>query len=252
MGTLLACEAIEKYYGSDGERFKALDRVSLRAAEGEFLSVMGPSGSGKSTLLYALSGMDAVDAGKVSFGGRDLAGMGERELADLRRGGMGFVFQQPTFLRSLSILDNIVLPALNRDRGGKAALFGRARELMARAGIAGLEDRAISKVSGGQLQRAGICRALMGAPRIVFGDEPTGALNSASAREIMELLSSINKDGTALLLVTHDAAVAAWSSRVLFMRDGSAVSELRLGPAELGDLDGRTQAVRARLRELGM
>lgn len=252
MAVVLAGEKIEKSYGSGSEKSAVLNGVSLSVGDGEFVSVMGPSGSGKSTLLYVLSGMDTVDGGKVAFEGRDLSLLGERELADLRRTGMGFVFQQPTFLKNLNIIDNVVLPSYNRRTETAARLVERARALLERTGIADLEKREISKVSGGQLQRAGICRSLMGNPRIVFGDEPTGALNSASAREIMELFSDINRDGTAVVLVTHDSSVAAWSDRVLFMRDGAIVNEYSFPQDGKKDIEERTIAVRERLRLLGM
>lgn len=252
MAVLLSAENIEKSYGTGNEKCAVLGGVSLSVGYGEFVSVMGPSGSGKSTLLYAISGMDSLDGGRVAFGGRDLSALRERELADLRRTGMGFVFQQPAFLKNLNIIDNVVLPSYNRRTERASRLYERARSLLERTGIAELEKREPGKVSGGQLQRAGICRALMGKPRIVFGDEPTGALNSAAAREIMELFSEINREGTAVVLVTHDASVAAWSDRILFMRDGAIVSGHSFGRDGTKDIEARTAAVRERLRELGM
>ncbi|MCG2783954.1 MAG: ABC transporter ATP-binding protein, partial [Anaerolineae bacterium] len=193
--------------------------------QGEFVSVMGPSGSGKSTLMFALSGMDRVDSGKVAFDGLDLSALTDNELADTRRTKMGFVFQQPTLLKNLNILDNIILPSM-RD-GGKngAQLTEKVKTLMEKTGIAGLEMRDITQASGGQLQRVGICRALMSDPKIIFGDEPTGALNSKSASEIMALLADIHRTGTTLLLVTHDVKVAAQTERVLFILDGKIAGE---------------------------
>ena len=197
---------------------------------------MGPSGSGESTLMFALSGMDRVDSGKVNFDGAELSALKENELADLRRKKMGFVFQQPTLLKNLNVLDNIILPS-TRD-GGKdgAHLAEKAKMLMEKTGIAGLENRDITQASGGQLQRVGICRALMGDPKIIFGDEPTGALNSTSANEIMKLLAEIHQGGTTILLVTHDVKVAAKTERVLFMFDGQITGEYSAGTyAETGD-----------------
>jgi len=186
---------------------------------------MGPSGSGKSTLLYALSGMDNVDGGKVTFDGADLSALKENELADLRRTKMGFVFQQPTLLKNLNILDNILLPSMRDGRKNGVQLTEKARTLMEKTGIAGLEMRDITQASGGQLQRVGICRALMGDPKIIFGDEPTGALNSTSASEIMRLLAAIHRTGVTILLVTHDVKVAAKTERVLFILDGKIAGE---------------------------
>jgi putative ABC transport system ATP-binding protein len=168
-----------------------------------------------------------VDSGKVIFDDADFSALKENELADLRRTKMGFVFQQPTLLKNLNILDNIILPSM-RDGGKNGVhLIEKARALMEKTGIAGLEHRDITQASGGQLQRVGICRALMGNPKIIFGDEPTGALNSTSASEIMTILADIHRSGTTVLLVTHDVKVAAKTERVLFILDGKIAGEYR-------------------------
>ena len=225
MQTLISSENITKSFGVGAEKRNVLDGVSVDIQQGEFVAVMGPSGSGKSTLLYALSGMDRVDGGKVIFDGADLSALKENDLADLRRAKMGFVFQQPTLLRNLNILDNILLPSMRDGRKNGARLTAKARTLMETTGIAGLENRDITQASGGQLQRVGICRALMGDPKIIFGDEPTGALNSTSANEIMRLLAEIHRTGVTILLVTHDVKVAAKAGRALFILDGKIADE---------------------------
>jgi putative ABC transport system ATP-binding protein len=235
MEAIITGTNIVKTFGKGGEQAKALAGVDVQISKGEFVAVMGPSGSGKSTLLFALSGMDAITSGSVKFGGVELSELGEKKLADTRRTKMGFVFQQPTMLKNLNLLDNLILPAAQA-RKKTGVLAEKAKALMARTGIAGLEARDITEVSGGQLQRAGICRALMNEPQILFADEPTGALDSKSAEEIMGLLVEINRDGTAILLVTHDAKVAARASRVLFTKDGNIVSDLPLGKSGGGDL----------------
>ncbi len=256
MKTMIRGEQIVKSFGAGAEKTRVLDEVSVEIREGEFVSVMGPSGSGKSTLMYALSGMDSIDGGRVIFGDKELSALPEQELADLRRTRMGFVFQQPTLLKNLNLLDNIILPSMRDNRKNAAGLVEKARALMQKTGIAELEKRETAQVSGGQLQRAGICRALMGNPQVIFGDEPTGALNSSAAEEIMELLSAINEEGTTVVLVTHDAKVAARSGRILFMRDGAIVSELLLprsgGGSGPKDMDSRVKAVLARMQELGI
>lgn len=229
-----------------------LDGVSVEVFQGEFVAVMGPSGSGKSTLLFALSGTDDVNGGKVVVAGKDLAILGEHVLSDLRRTTMGFVFQQPTMLSNLNLLDNILLPTMRDKRRKTASLTKKARQLMKRVGIAGLEHRDITQVSGGQLQRAGICRALMNNPDIIFADEPTGALNSQSAQEMMDIFSEINGEGTAIMLVTHDATVAARAERILFMRDGNIVSELKLNKFTGTDLEDRIGQVTVKMREIGI
>ncbi len=243
-------ENIVKSYGEGDERCYVLDGVSVEINKGEFVAVMGPSGSGKSTLMFVLSGMDRVDGGRVTFDGMDLSALREDELADLRRTKMGYVFQQPTLLRNLSILDNIILPSMHGNRKNAAKLIVKAKMLMKKVGISGLENRDITQVSGGQLQRAGICRALMNSPEIIFGDEPTGALNSKSAQEIMDIFTDINREGTAVMLVTHDAKVAAHAERIMFMRDGKIVSEMKFTKCSGKDIDDRTKKVTAKMREI--
>lgn len=252
MKKIIIGDHIIKSFGEGDEKRNVLDGVSAYINEGEFVAVMGPSGSGKSTLMFALSGTDGVNGGKVTVDGRDLSEIGENELSDIRRTKMGFVFQQPTMLKNLNILDNIILPSMRGNRKNAAKITEKARALMKRVGISELEKRDITQVSGGQLQRAGICRALMNSPRIIFGDEPTGALNSQSAQEIMDLFSEINAEGTAVMLVTHDAKVAARTERIMFMRDGTIVSELKLPKFDGTNMDDRIEKVTVKMRGIGI
>lgn len=252
MKKIMIGENIVKSFQVGHEKQIVLDGVSIEINEGEFVSVMGPSGSGKSTLLYALSGMDDINGGKVSFDGKDLSLLSEKELADIRRTKMGFVFQQPILLKNLNILDNIILPAMRDNRKSAEKITEKARALMKKVGIAGLENRDITQVSGGQLQRAGICRALISNPEMIFGDEPTGALNSKTAQEMMDIISEINSEGTAVILVTHDAKVAARTERIMFMRDGKIVSEMRLEKSSGTDMEDRTKKVMVKMREIGI
>jgi len=252
MKKIIIGDHIEKCFGEGDEKRNVLNGVSVEINEGEFVAVMGPSGSGKSTLMFALSGTDSVNGGKVVVDGKDLSKVDENGLSDLRRTTMGFVFQQPTMLKNLNILDNIILPSMRDNRKNAANITEKARVLMKRVGIAELEKRDITQVSGGQLQRAGICRALMNSPRVIFGDEPTGALNSTTAQEIMDIFSEINAEGTAVMLVTHDAKVAARTERILFMRDGNIVSDLKLPKFNGTDMDGRIEKVTMKMREIGI
>lgn len=252
MKKIIIGENIVKSFGEGDEKHNVLAGVSVEINEGEFVSVMGPSGSGKSTLMFALSGMDNIDGGKVTFGGKNLSELKEKELSDIRRTKMGFVFQQPTLLKNLNILDNIILPVIRDNKKNAAKITENAKNLMRKVGIEGLENRNITQVSGGQLQRAGICRALMSSPEIIFGDEPTGALNSKSAQEIMNIFSEINEDGTAIMLVTHDAKVAARTERIMFMRDGKIVSEMKLPRFKGTDIDERMEKVTEKMREIGI
>lgn len=243
---------IVKIFGTGEEQVKALNSVNAQIKRGDFTAVMGPSGSGKTTLLHVLSGMDSITGGSVKFMDKELSGLNEDGLADIRRTKMGFIFQQPAMLKNLNLLDNIILPAALGGRRAAAGSVQRARVLMKEMGIGGLEHRDTSAVSGGQLQRAGICRALMNHPEILFADEPTGALNSKSAEEIMGLLVDINRNGTAILLVTHDALVAAKADRVLFTKDGAIVSDLLLQKFSETDMGTRTKRVLARMAAIGI
>ncbi|MDR2043274.1 MAG: ABC transporter ATP-binding protein [Clostridium sp.] len=252
MKTMIQGKSIVKTFGKAGEKTTALAGVDITVMEGEFVAVMGASGSGKSTLLYSVSGMDSIDSGSVMFDGKELSELGENELSDVRRTKMGFVFQQPTMLKNLNLLDNIILSSAQENRKNAAALVDQAKSLMEKAGINGLESRDITEVSGGQLQRAGICRALMSRPKVLFGDEPTCALNSAASSEIMQILSEINADGTTIMLVTHDPRIAAVAEKVLFMRDGKIETELQLSKYSGSGFEGRINKVSEKMMEIGV
>lgn len=198
-----------------------LREVSFAITEGDFVAVMGPSGSGKSTLLYSVSGMDRISSGKVWFGKRELSAMDEEMLAAFRLTKMGFVFQQAQMLKNLNIFDNIILPGLVAQKEPAAVIRKRAEGLMAKMEIADIGKRDIREVSGGQLQRASICRAMINLPQILFLDEPTGALNSAAADQVMAILEELNREGMTIMTVTHDPRVAARAKRVIYIRDGS-------------------------------
>jgi putative ABC transport system ATP-binding protein len=214
-----------------------LHGVDLQVDRGESVAVMGPSGSGKSTLLYAVSGMDTVSVGAVDFDGEELTSLSQARLGRLRLGTMGFVFQQPQLLTDLTLLDNVVLPGFTARMRPRRDVVARARDLMRRAGVGDLADRDVTQASGGQLQRVGICRALINDPTVVFADEPTGALDSNATADVLRLLHSINADGTTLVTVTHDPGVAAHAGRVLAMRDGTVEAELVLGAVNIDDTD---------------
>lgn len=217
-----------------------LKDVDLEIEKGEFVAVMGPSGSGKSTLLYNVSSMDQVSSGSVVFNGQELNGAQET-LAKIRLNSMGFIFQDINLLKNLSLIDNVMFPALVSKAADKRAVNERAKELMEMTGVAQLANNSITQASGGQLQRVAICRALINHPDIIFGDEPTGALDSKSTEEIMDILSEINEKGTTVMLVTHDAKVAAKSERVLYMMDGRIVAQ-----KQLGKYDARVNNAKAR------
>ena len=253
MNTILAAKDLCKTYVVNKREHTVLNNVSLQIESGEYVSVMGPSGSGKSTLLYNISGMDKMTSGSVLFKGTELATLSEKEMSTLRLHEMGFVFQQINLLKNLGIIDNIVVSAYMAKNGSRKEVIQFARELMAKTGIGELADNDITQASGGQLQRAAICRALINKPDIIFGDEPTGALNSKSANEIMEILRDINESGTTIMLVTHDVKVAAKTERVLFMRDGKIEGDYHLGKLQAADEDSleREQKLLNWLLEMG-
>ncbi|MBV1756439.1 MAG: ABC transporter ATP-binding protein [Dethiosulfatibacter sp.] len=205
-----------------------LKDVNLEIEEGEFVSVMGPSGSGKSTLLYNVSGMDRLTSGSVKLNNVEISGLKEEELAKIRLNNMGFIFQDINLLKNLSLIDNVMFPALLSKDADKTKVNQKAKKLMEMTGIENIADNNITQASGGQLQRAGICRALINDPDIIFGDEPTGALDSKSAGEIMSILADINKQGTTVMLVTHDVKVAAKTERILYMLDGNIVAQKKM------------------------
>ena len=195
------------------------------------IAVMGPSGSGKSTLLYAVSGMDDITAGEVEFCGKRISELSAKELAGLRLEEMGFIFQQMYMLKNLTVLDNIILPACQSDKikESRKETVQRGQDLMRKLGIIEIADNDINEVSGGQLQRACICRSMMNRPKVIFADEPTGALNRTSSEEVMEELAKINNEGTTIMLVTHDVKVAAKCTRVMYIVDGNIAGEYNLG-----------------------
>lgn len=227
-----------------------LHGVDLQVHDGELVAVMGPSGSGKSTLLHTISGMDTMTGGTVSVAGQDLGSLSQKQLARLRLTTMGFVFQHGHLLTNLCLLDNVVLPAYLAGLAPREELNRRALALMERMGVAGLATRDVSEASGGQLQRIGICRALINEPTIVLGDEPTGALDSTAAAEVLDILGEINAEGTTVVLVTHDATVAARADRVLYMVDGRIVADRQQGRCAAVDLERRHGGVAAWLTEL--
>jgi putative ABC transport system ATP-binding protein len=230
-----------------------LNDVNLDIEEGEFVSVMGPSGSGKSTLLYNISGMDRITSGSVKFKGREIGKLKEEELAMIRLETMGFIFQDINLLKNLSVIDNVMFPALVSKDADKNAVNQKAKKLLEMTGIEKLADNNITQGSGGQLQRVGICRALINDPDIIFGDEPTGALDSKSTEEIMSILADINKKGTTIMLVTHDVKVAAKTERVLYMIDGNIVAQKKMSKydAQHNDMKEREERIMKWLAENG-
>lgn len=207
---------IEKKFGE----INIINGISMEVNKGDFIAIMGPSGSGKSTLLYSISGMDEITGGSVWFDGENLSAMEEEERAQMRLKKMGFVFQNAQMLKTLTILDNIILPGLVAGEEDADTIRNRAVDLMEQMGISQIADRDIRKVSGGQLQRASICRAMINNPEILFMDEPTGALNSEATEQVLEILKKLNEQGVTIVMVTHDPKVAEKTKKIIYIKDG--------------------------------
>lgn len=229
MNNVLEVKNLCKTYIINKRQNNVLKNVNFSIEEGEMTAIMGPSGSGKSTLLYAVSGMDDITAGSVKFLGNELKALSQKELAGIRLEKMGFIFQQMYMLKNLTVLDNILLPAYQlKNKISKKQKTLKGQELMHKLGIIDIAENDINEVSGGQLQRACICRSMINSPEVIFADEPTGALNRAASDEVMEELVKLNKDGTTVILVTHDVKVAARCKRILFIIDGNIKGEYNL------------------------
>lgn len=242
---------VTKTFFSTTPPAQVLNGIDLTVREGEFLVVMGASGSGKSTLLYCISGMDRPTSGTVLLEGQDLTSLSDTEMSHVRLTKMGFVFQQAYFLSNLNIGDNILLPVLQADPKLKDVGIARVEALMERFGIAHVKEHGITEVSGGQLQRASVCRALAVEPSILFADEPTGALNSTMTIEVMDALTDVHREGTTVVMVTHDAACAARADRVIYLRDGLLVDSRELGAWDEDQTAAREEDLLAWLHEMG-
>lgn len=248
---ILRAEGVSKTFGIGPAATTVLPHIDLDVAEGEFLTVMGPSGSGKSTLLHCLSDLDRPTSGAVTLDSIALATLSDDARAQVRLTKMGFVFQQPHFLSSLSIRDNILLPALKAARAREEAIAAQVDRLLARFEISDIAHHAVSEASGGQLQRAGLCRALATWPRVIFADEPTGALGQRMSLDVMDALSDTHRDGTTIVAVTHSPTLAARASRVLYLRDGVVTDTLSLGAWTASDAVSREATLHDWLRQKG-
>ena len=253
MMNILEVQDLCKTYVVNKRQNNVLKNVNFCINEGEMVAVMGPSGSGKSTLLYSVSGMDGITAGEVKFCGKSVSKMTQNELAKLRLDEMGFIFQQMYMLKNLSVLDNVLLPACQSDkiRETRRETTERGHALMRKLGIIDIADNDINEVSGGQLQRACICRSMINRPKMIFADEPTGALNRSSSDEVMEELAKLKVEGTTIMLVTHDVKVAAKCTRILYIVDGNIQGEYRLEKYDKTRLRERERALNGWLMEMG-
>ena len=226
---MLQVQNVEKYYGSKNNVTKALNRVSFDVEAGEFLAIMGASGSGKTTLLNCISTIDTISAGKILLDGVNIAELSEEELAKFRRERLGFVFQDFNLLDTLTIEENIGL-ALALNHQNPRAVQNRVREVAGKLGITDILTKFPYQVSGGQKQRAAVARAMVAGQSLLLADEPTGALDSRASKNLLEIMTAMNRDmGATILMVTHDAYSASYAKRVLFLKDGRVFNELLRG-----------------------
>jgi len=223
---VIQTSGLKKVYPGYAARVEALKNINLEIKGGEFLAVLGPSGSGKSTLLYVLGCLDRPTEGSLVVDGKRTTGLADAELSYLRGEKFGFVFQERNLLPTMTVLDNVMLPALIRTKGRSyAEIEQRARELIDRVNLAYRIDHMAIHLSGGEQQRVAIARALINDPEVIFADEPTGSLDSASAENVMDLLSALHKRGITVVLVTHEESFTKYATRMIRLVDGSIVEE---------------------------
>jgi putative ABC transport system ATP-binding protein len=227
---IIRLAAVTKRYGSGTAATTALDDLSLDIAPGEFVSLMGPSGSGKTTLLNLIAGLDMPDAGRVVVAGRDLAGLADHQLADLRLRTLGFVFQAFNLLPALSVERNVGWP-LQFAGCSRAETARRTAEALARVGVTGRHGRWPAELSGGEQQRVAIARAIVTRPEILLADEPTGNLDSRTGQGVLDLLRALNQEErVTVVMVTHSTFAAAYGDRTLELHDGRIVHDVRVPP----------------------
>ncbi|EHK2404117.1 ABC transporter ATP-binding protein [Clostridium perfringens] len=229
MKNILSVENIEKYYGNKDNITKAIDNINFKVDKGEFVGIMGPSGSGKTTLLNCISTIDNVTTGSIVINGKDITKLKSKELEKFRRDELGFIFQDFNLLDTLTAYENIALALTIQDKKPKD-IDALIKKVAKSLGIDGILNKFPYQISGGQKQRVASARAIVTNPSLILADEPTGALDSKSARMLLDSFESLNKDLEAtILMVTHDAFTASYAHRILFIKDGKIFNELVRG-----------------------
>lgn len=247
---IITTNKLSKTFSSGGMQQHVLKNLDLEIVSGDFTVIMGASGAGKSTLMYALSGMDKPTLGSITFFDQEIAKLSNDKLAVFRRINCGFVFQQMFLLDNMSIMDNILAAGLLVSKDRKA-ITAKAKELFAQVGLSETIWRKFpTQLSGGETQRAAIVRALVNQPSVVFADEPTGALNSAAGKSVLDVLTEVNDKGQSIIMVTHDLKSARRGNRILYMRDGVIHGDCKLGKYISGDRE-RHDKLQAFLSEMG-
>ena len=245
---LLSAKEIIKAY--PGAQEPVLNRIDIEIYGGDFTIIMGPSGAGKSTLLYALSGMDTISSGQVFYKGQELGTLSEKRMAALRASEFGFVFQQTHLVSNLTLFENVVVAGFLEKGKSEHAVRDRAEELLEQMNVEKAKDRLPSEASGGEAQRAAMARAMINKPGLLFADEPTGALNRKNSEEVLDLLTSLNREGQSILMVTHDVKASIRGTRILYLEDGKILDEMPLPPFDVETAKEREEKVSAWLTAL--
>lgn len=250
MSAILEAKDLCKTFSNESVQQHVLRNLNLTIHQGDYTVIMGNSGSGKSTLLYSLSGIDRPTLGKIAYRGEEITGYNNDKLAVFRRKNCGFVFQQNFLNDTMSVLDNIVVCGLLVNKN-KKQIVARAKELVERMGLSqDILRKFPTQLSGGEQQRIAMIRAIINQPAILFADEPTGALNSQSAEQVLNVLTELNQQGQSIVMVTHDMKTARRGNRILYLKDGVIIDELKLGAYQKGDRE-RHDKLRSFLTEMG-
>ena len=226
---------LTKAYRTSDVETTALSHINIEVEAGEFIAIMGPSGCGKSTLLNVLGMLDSPDGGNYLFGGEDVAGFSESQLAEIRKNNIGFIFQSFNLVDELTVAENVMLPLLYQKVAARER-DERVQAVLERVGIAHRADHRPQQLSGGQQQRVAVARAVVTNPKLILADEPTGNLDSTNGEEVLDLLNQLNGDGTTIIMVTHDQSHADHASRVVNMLDGRVLSENVVGMQKAGEV----------------
>lgn len=248
--TILSAKELCKSYAHNGGQSHILQHIDLELYEGDFTVIMGSSGSGKSTLLYSLSGMDRATAGQVIYNGNDIVTMKENELSKLRQSDFGFIFQQMHLVSNLTLFENIAVSGYLDKSKSANDVKKHTEELLEKMNISHIKTHLPSQVSGGEQQRCAIARAVVNNPKLLFADEPTGALNRKNTNEVLNLLTDLNKSGQSILMVTHDMKAALRATRIMYLEDGKIIGDLTLPPYNPDEEHSRETQVNAWLSSM--
>ncbi|MCM1062504.1 MAG: ABC transporter ATP-binding protein [Roseburia sp.] len=248
--TVLSARKLCKSFAHNGGQVHILSHIDLELYEGDFTVIMGASGSGKSTLLYALSGMDRATAGEVIYNDNDIVKMKEKDLAKLRYTDFGFIFQQMHLVSNLTLFENVAVPGYLNKSKPAAEVRKRTEKLLEQMSVSHISSHLPTQVSGGEQQRCAVARAVINSPKVLFADEPTGALNRKNTADVLDLLTELNKDGQSVLMVTHDMRASLRANRILYIEDGKIIGELALPEYNADDEKSRETQVNAWLTSL--